>query len=428
MPYKMLKFKLTGQVDTPAPELSSEQKNSKGKHSNHGQTFDFSARKNEAAFDLSKLVGGGADTTGAAKAAKEAMRAEQDAINDLIDSDERLAALQQSLWDESRALVEAAWTPLQNYSSDLDHLNILFSTGNMKVDEYNSVIDGLNIKLAETNATVGAFETALDGIFDQAISGGDDFEKQLRSIGKTLATDIFKENVFNPLKDAGKGIVGSLLGGGKKKDGPAAAMDLLGGGSGDVSSVFDKFLGGLESIFGQGDKGFLGGLTELFTGDKGVISGFGTILSESWTFLSGLFTSFLTEMGIMQAWEIAEKWALAIWDTAERWAIAIFEAAAGFLGFETGGEITVTRPTLFVAGEKNKAEHIRVSPLSGGSRGESRGGRGGFAGLADSGGGSGGVTNVQVFIPQTSVISGLTEGSFARKITNAVGRQRARTV
>jgi hypothetical protein len=284
----------------------------------------------------------------------------------------------------------------------------------------------MNRKLAESSDTVRSIEDAFMSAFDAAISGTDDLGGALKDIGKSLASDLFKTNIMDPAKDGLNSIIGGLMGGGKGKEEGGSPLDALGGGEGDPATIFDSFMSGLKGIFGEGDKGFLAGLANLFNGDEGLIGQLGELFGSAWEMLSTLFMSFLSEYGLLQAWEMAERWALSLWEMAERWAIAAVEAAASLLGFERGGELTVTRPTLFVAGEKNKAERIRVSPLSGGERGSTRSGSGGFASLSDAKGG--GTTNVQVFIPPTSVINGITEGAFARQITKAVRRQTARTV
>lgn len=372
-----------------------------------------------AGLDLSGLGSGGAGR----RAAKDARDQFKDYLDGLRDEYDQLESVQDEMWSQAASLIESARTPLQGYQDEIASVNTLFADGYMTVDQYTQVVDDMNLALANTNQSVLAFETAFDSAFDAAISGGEDFEDTLKSIGKTLATDLFKENIFNPTKDALKTGIGGLLGGGGgKSESPLGAL-----GSEDGQTVTDSFLTRLSGIFGEGDDGFIGSLKTLFAGEEGLIGQLASMFSDAWDWMGNLLTSFLTEMGLMQAWELAERWALAIWEDISRWAVALFEAAAGLFGLETGGELTVTRPTLFVAGEKNKAERVRVSPLSGGQRGETRGGSGGFAGLAGNGGG-GATTNVQVFIPPTSVISGLTEGAFARTITKAVRRQAARTV
>ena len=381
------------------------------------------------AFDLSKALGGGdaSKKTAAAKAAKQAEREFQNYLSDLRDEYDALLDIQQQSWDQAASLIEGAQTPLQQYNVELSNLNALFEGGFIASGDYNTVLDDMNRKLAESNETVRSIEDAFMSAFDAAISGTDDLGSALEDIGKSLASDLFKTNILNPAKDGLNGMLGSIMGGGGDKEEGSSPLDALGGSKGgEAVNIFDTFLSGLKGIFGEGDKGFLAGLTNLFTGEKGVLGALGEIFSGAWEILSTLFMSFLSEYGLLQAWEMAERWALSLWEIAERWAIAAVEAAASLLGFERGGELTVTRPTLFVAGEKNKAERIRVSPLSGGERGSTRSGNGGFASLSE--GGGGGTTNVQVFIPPTSVINGMTEGAFARKITQAVRRQTGRTV
>lgn len=388
-----------------------------------------------AAFDFSaqakKLMGGTGSGAAASKAARDAMKEMHTQLNMLRDDMADAEAIQSDMWDAAQSKIEGVLTPMEKYRAELEDVDALYAggTGPLTFENMSRVVDDMNRKLAESNATVMDIEDAFDRAFDAAISGTEDLGQALEDIGKDLAKNLFKDNILNPARDSLNTAIGGLLGGGGGKEkGGQDAFSMLGGDAQDPASVFDNFLGGLQSIFGDGDKGFLGSLQALFIGDNGILTQLGDIFSGAWEILSGLFTSFLSEQGILHAWAIAEGWAIELWATAERWAIAIFEAAAGLFGFETGGELTVTRPTLFVAGEKNKAEHIRVSPLSGGSRNERRGGSGGYAGMSGEDTKGSSTTNVQVFIPQTSVISGLTEGSFARKITSAVNRQRARTV
>jgi len=367
--------------------------------------------------------GGGGDKAAASKRKKELDAVLQEE-QDFADEQQRIY---ENNWSRANSMIEATLTPLEDYRMQLGDLQDLYAGGFItSAEDYNRVLQDMNVKLADSNDSVRAFEDAFLNAFDAIIEGGDGLGDALEGIGKQLAGDLLKSNAVDPAMDWIKGGVGSLLGGGKKEEGGGLGS-LLGGGEegGGMGSVFDTFLSGLKGIFGEGDKGFLASLGNILTGEKGFIGALGELLGGAWELLSSLFMSFLAEYGLLQAWEMAERWALSLWEIAERWAIAAVEMAASFLGFERGGEITVTRPTLFVAGEKNKAERIRVSPLSGGERGETRGGAGGFASMNGSGGGG---TTVQVFIPPTSIISGLTEGSFARKISRAVGRQAARTV
>lgn len=375
------------------------------------------------AFDLSGLTGGG-DAAGG-RAAKAAAKQFNDYLEGLRDEYDRLEAIQEESWNAAASLIERTRTPVEQYQIELENLNALFEEGFMSGGDYNRVLNDMNRALAESNQSVMAIEDAFESAFDAAISGTDDLGSALEDIGRQLASDLFKTNIFNPAKDGLNGMIGGLLGGGgKSKEG--SPLDALNTEEG--ANVTDSFLAKLGELFGGGDKGFIGQLATLFNGEEGVIGKFASLFGEAWTWMGDLLTSFLAELGLMQAWELAERWALSLWEIAERWAIAAVEAAASFLGFERGGEMTVTRPTLFVAGEKNKAERIRVTPLSGGQRGETRGGSGGFASMSGSDMKGGATTNVQVFIPPTSVISGLTEGAFARTITKAVRRQQARTV
>jgi tape measure domain-containing protein len=368
---------------------------------------------------------GGGGESSAEKAAKQKLLEFKDYLESLRDEYDALEAIQEESWSAAAELIEATRTPVEQYRIQLENLNALFEGGFMSGDEYNRVIDDMNRALAESNQSVMAIEDAFESAFDAAISGTDDLEGALTDIGKSLASDLFKTNIFNPAKNSLNSMIGGLLGGGgKSREG--SPIDMLNTDGGAAAT--DTFLSRLSDIFGGGDEGFIGRLGALFNGEEGVIGKFAGLFGEAWTWMGDLLTSFLTELGLMQMWEMAERWRLTLWEMAERWAIAAVEAAASFLGFERGGELTVTRPTLFMAGEKNKAERVRVSPLSGGQRGESRGGGGGFAAMSGSDMKGGATTNVQVFIPPTSVISGLTEGAFARTITKAVRRQQARTV
>lgn len=375
------------------------------------------------AFDLSGLAGGG--DSASSKAAKAAAKQFNEYLEGLRDEYDQLEAIQEESWNAAASLIDNARTPVERYQIELENLNALFEGGFMSGGDYNRVLSDMNRQLAESNQSVMAIEDAFESAFDAAISGTDDLGSALEDIGRSLASDLFKTNIFNPAKDGLNGMIGGLLGGGgKSKEG--SPLDALNTEEG--ANTTDSFLAKLGELFGGGDKGFIGQLATLFNGEEGVIGKFAGLFGEAWTWMGDLLTSFLAELGLMQAWELAERWALSLWEIAERWAIAAVEAAASLLGFERGGEMTVTRPTLFVAGEKNKAERIRVTPLSGGQRGETRGGSGGFAGMSGSDMKGGATTNVQVFIPPTSVISGLTEGAFARTITKAVRRQQARTV
>lgn len=373
-----------------------------------------------------KKKNGFGKTSGKGEAsAKAAAKQFNEYLEGLRDEYDQLEAIQEESWSAAATLIERARTPVEQYQIELENLNALFEGGFMSGGDYNRVLSDMNRQLAESNKSVMAIEDAFESAFDAAISGTDDLGSALKDIGRSLASDLFKTNIFNPAKDGLNGMIGGLLGGGgKSKEG--SPLDALNTEEG--ANTTDSFLAKLGELFGGGDKGFIGQLATLFNGEEGVIGKFAGLFGEAWTWMGDLLTSFLAELGLMQAWELAERWALSLWEIAERWAIAAVEAAASLLGFERGGEMTVTRPTLFVAGEKNKAERIRVTPLSGGQRGETRGGGGGFAGMSGSDMKGGATTNVQVFIPPTSVISGLTEGAFARTITKAVRRQQARTV
>ncbi|NJM10622.1 MAG: tape measure protein [Synechococcaceae cyanobacterium SM1_2_3] len=403
-----------------------ERSHSSAKHSVRGRTPIFSANTK---------AGGGSGGGGLSDKAlaREAMREEKDRISELEQNERALADLQARLWGDAQQMIERTMKPLDEYNNELFQLQMLYKGGYISAENFNRVLDDMNQTLAENNQTYMAFENAFDTLFDAAIDGAEDFSDILDDIGKQLAKDVLNANVVDPLKEAGRGLVGSILGGGRKKDASGGGSILDGGGIGGneqnpMQQIFDQFLGGLGDILGMGDGGFLTGLQSMFMGDEGILGGLGGILGDAWEGLGGLFTSFLSEMGILQAWEIAERWALSLWEVAERWAIAIFEAVAGFLGFERGGEITVSRPTLFVAGEHNKAERVRVTPLAGARRNSERGGASGqqtpLTGLNQ----DKGTTNVNVFIPQTSVINGLTSGGFARQISSAVRRQNQRLV
>jgi hypothetical protein len=170
----------------------------------------------------------------------------------------------------------------------------------------------------------------------------------------------------------------------------------------------------------------LGNLTKLFTGDEGIVGQLGKVFSGAWEVLSGLFTWLIGEETALAVFETAERWAVAIWETAERWAIAIFEAAMSLLPFETGGDITVTRPTLLMVGEKNKAERVRVSPVGAPPRASAQQQAMRMVEARESDNML--QPNVNVYLPASSVINDLTAGHFARQISGAVRRQNARLV
>lgn len=385
----------------------------------------------KGALDAAAEAKAKAAAAAAAREAQRKLREEQEKLRNEVEAlraaDEQLASAQEQLWADARAMVDAARTPLERYHAELQNVQAVFDADAMTGEEFRKVVAAINLDLANSNGTVGAFETALDRLFDNAMEGGDDFLALLEDVGKQLAKDIVGENVFSPLKNMAKQGIGSLLGGGLGGGAKEGEGGGLGGAGGDpIQGVFDNFLTGLSDLF-TGDKGVLGGLTNLFMGDEGVLGGLGKLFGGAWEMLAGLFTSFLTEMGLLQAWEVAERWALAAWEIAERWIIAIFEAAAGFLGFETGGDITVTRPTLLMVGEKNKAERVRVSPLGGPAR-SANAQQSLQRMVKDNESGNAQVATVNVFIPQASILTDLTAGQFARRISGAVRRENSRIV
>lgn len=372
----------------------------------------------------------------AAKAEREAIQAareEQQNFREELEAtraeDERLEAANEALWGDVRSMIESVQSPLERYRAELENLNAVYRE--LGPEQYAKLVDDLNLKLAESNQVVSAFDSALDRVFDAAIDGGENFLDTLKDIGKELGKTLLKEQVFDPLKDMGKSVIGGLLGGGGKKDegglgGIAGGLTGEGAANNPLTAIFDTFLSGLSGIFGEGEDGFLGGLMKMFMGDDGILGSLGGIFSEAWEFMSGLLTSFLSELGILQAWEIAERWALSLWEVAERWAIAIFEAVAGLFGLETGGDLTVTRPTLIMVGEKNKAERVRVSPLGGPARANAAQNVQRMIDQNESGNVL--QPQVNVYLPPTSILTDLTAGQFARKISGAVRRENARLV
>lgn len=374
---------------------------------------------------------GGITLTSAASSEKnkEAERERKRQLDAVLREEEQFAREQRRIyednWSKANRLIEATLKPLEAYRLELGEISDLYAGGFITdASDFNRILDDMNLALANSNQSIRIFENSFMSAFDAIIDGGENLGDALDNIGKNLLKDLFKTNILQPGIDEIKMGIGSLIGGGARKE--ATPTSLL--GEARDTGIFDNFLTGLSSIFGEDDKGVIGSLTNLFIGEKGFLGQMAGVLSEAWDGLSGLFMTFLSEYGLMQAWEMAERWALSLWEIAERWAIAALETAMSFFGFERGGEMTVTRPTVFVAGEKNKAERVRVTPLSGGQRGTQRGGGDGFSAMSgkDMSGSAG--LNVQVFIPQTSVISGITEGSFARKITRAVRQQQARVV
>lgn len=349
------------------------------------------------------------------------VKADEEAIELAQDNADRMRELDEQMWQRTADMIDKARTPLDDYNESLQELQIVYSRLPGGAEQYNDILKKINIELAESNKTVGAFESAFDGIFDAAIEGGADFMDTLEDIGKQLAKDLIKGNLYDPLKDMAKGAIGGLLGGG------AGMKEGEGGGTTDpMAMVFNEFLGGMGELLGGGEKGFLGNLSKLFLGDEGLLGQLGGIFSGAWEQLTALFAWFIGEETALAIFETAERWAIAIWETVELWAIAIFNAAMSLFGLETGGDVTVTRPTLIMVGEKNKAERVRVSPLGGPPRASTQQQVNRM--MAQNESQNMLQPNVNVYLPASSVINDLTAGHFARQISGAVRRVDARRV
>lgn len=318
-------------------------------------------------------------------------------------------------------LVEDNKTAQERFNDEIERMAGL----DLDAETLSRATEKLAQSLADTDPLAKSLGDSLDSMFDKAIDGGMKLKDILKSVGK----DLLKSGGHSLLDGLGKGITRGASGMGDIITGGKSGKDA---GDKELKTVFDGFIHGMKKLFGGEDGGFLGGLQKLFTdGDDSVLGGLGKIFDESWTWLSGIFTSFISESWAIAIWETAENWAIVIWDTIQKWAIAIFQAAMSLFGLERGGEMTVTRPTLLVVGEKNKAERVRVSPLSGGSRNStSPGGDGSPVSGGGAGGdmGGGGNTSVNVFIPTTSVVNNLNAGGFAREIARTVRRENARLV
>lgn len=238
--------------------------------------------------------------------------------------------------------------------------------------------ENLNQPFIDAQESAADFASTITDGLRGMISGTEDFGDQIDNIGKRLLETLADKAVLDPLQQA---LTGIFSGQGGQGGGLLSTFETGAQKFGEVfdanvpilGSLFDGLLGGMGNVFNNLLNGLGGALGGLLGGSSG--GGiFGGLFKGALSFIPG--GGFISSI----------------------------------LGFATGGEMTVTQPTLFTAGERG-AERIRVSPLAGGL-------------AAGGGGGSGLIVN----LPQGSIVSGISAGAFARGIAREVQRQQGRVV
>lgn len=243
------------------------------------------------------------------------------------------------------------------------------------MDRNLDVIKDSEEEMRNLRSEAEGFASAITDQIPNLLRGGSEGIKALESMGQGILTELANNFLINPLKES---IISVLTGTtAQGNDLLSKLTEVFGFASESFGGLFSELLDGMGGLFSGLMDGLGGALGGLLGGGGG-----GGILGS---IVSGV-ASFIPGGGFL----------------------------SGLFGFATGGEQLVTKPTLFMAGERGP-ERLRVSPMAGGMGSRLQGG----------GGGGGGVT---VNIPRDSLVSGITAGSFARKIARAVDEQRRRTV
>lgn len=240
------------------------------------------------------------------------------------------------------------------------------------MDRNLDVIKDSEEEMRNLRSEAEGFASAITDQIPNLLRGGSEGIKALEAMGQGILTEMANNFLINPLKES---IISVLTGTtAQGNDLLSKLTEVFGFASESFGGLFSELLDGMGGLFSGLMDGLGGALGGLLGGGGG-----GGILSS----LIGGVASFIPGGGFLSS----------------------------LFGFATGGEQLVTKPTLFMAGERGP-ERLRVSPMAGGL-----GSR-----LQGSGGG------VTVNIPRDSLVSGITAGSFARKVARAVDEQRRRVV
>lgn len=272
----------------------------------------------------------------------------------------------------SQMIIEAR-SPAEQYAASIEDIHAAFKGLSDDSPEVLKVLDMYKKKFEEVDQVANGIGNAFGSNLERAILSGN-WRGIGKSIGKDIEQTLVHELIAAPIA---KAISGALH--------PA-----------DGSGLFS----GIAKTLQESLQGWLEGLGKWLGGDSPFLSGLQKVLQSAWNALPGILDD---------AWSMLKSILGGIGGGGLGGIGSLIGDALSFLGFAGGGDLTVTRPQLVMVGERGP-ERLSVRPLAGGGR-EGAGGN-----------------QIHIHLPQTSVISNLTAGTFARQIARAVNRENRRRV
>lgn len=323
------------------------------------------------------LVKAGIPLTGMLTAAQETERKKIDAMAmSVAEETQNIQDVEEAgkLWEaqikERSQLIDQNKTASEQYADELDRINRLLGND---PEQLAKAVANLNQKYEQMDDIAKGIGDAFGNNLEKAITSGN-WKNIGKSIGKDIETTLVHELIAKPISDAIGGALSGLAG-----------------------------HGGIAKGLGDELKGLLSGLGKWLGVDSPFLDKLHGILQSAWNALPGILDD---------AWGLLKRILGGIGGSGGAGNLIGegISAIGSLLGFAGGGDLTVTKPQLIMVGERGP-ERIRVNPMAGG-----HGGDGGYGG------------GIHIHLPQSSVISNLTAGTFARQIARAVARENRRRV
>lgn len=135
-----------------------------------------------------------------------------------------------SSWNEKavfgKQVYEQTRTPLEQFASTIERLNIAFDGGKINADTYARAVAQAQDKMVQANPYAQALGSSLESAFSKAIEGGTSLREVLagllKDLARAMANAAFKQLLYGNASQGGgfSGLLGNLFGGFRAGGGP----------------------------------------------------------------------------------------------------------------------------------------------------------------------------------------------------------------